>query len=122
VLIVYRNQSQAGQPLLISSVYCISTLPFTWEQPHDCTTPSFSSFLTIRFRTAALFICRLTTLAFNAAHVDNICFNYEKLGYYLLDCLLPCAFYAKLKELKKLLKSDSEDDEYLKDKTEKDTF
>jgi hypothetical protein len=69
-----------------------------------------------------LLIRRLTTSAFNVAYIYNICFNYKKLGYYLLDCSLSRAFYAKLKELKELLKSDSKNNKYLIDKTEKNTF
>jgi hypothetical protein len=78
--------------------------------------------LPIRFETAALSVHRLITPALNAAYIGNICFNYRKLGYCLLDCLLSCAFYTKLKELKELLKSDSENNKYLTDKTRKDTF
>jgi hypothetical protein len=78
--------------------------------------------LVIRFGTAVLLIRRLTTPAFNAAYVGNICFNYEKLGYCLLDCLLSHVPCTKLKKLKKLLKSNLEDNKHLTDKTEKDTF
>jgi hypothetical protein len=81
-----------------------------------------SASLAIRFRTAALLIRRLITPAFNVAYISNICFNYKKLGYCLLDCSLPYAYYAKLKELKKLLKSDLKDNKHLIDKTEKNTL
>jgi hypothetical protein len=121
VLIACRNRSQAGQPLLTSSVHRTSTLPFVWEQPHDYTT-FFSFFLVIYFGTVALLIYCLTILAFNAAHASNICFNCEKLGYCLLDCLLSYAFCAELKKLKKLLKSDLKNNKHLTDKTGKDTF
>jgi hypothetical protein len=117
-----RNQSQAGQPLLTSSAHRTSTLPFAWEQPHDRTTPSSSS-SAVRFGTAALPIRRLTTTpALNAAHAGNTCFNCGKLGYCLPDCSLSHAPRAELKELKKLLKSDSEDNKHLTDKTGKDTL
>jgi hypothetical protein len=99
----------------------MSTLSLTWEQPHDRTTPSSSS-PAVRFGTAALPIRRSTTPALNTAYVGNICFNCGKLGYCLSDCLLPCASRAELKKLKELLKSDSEDDEHLTDKTGKDTL
>jgi hypothetical protein len=79
-----------------------------------------SFFLAVRFGTAALLIRRLTTPALNAAHVGNICFNCGKLGYCLSDYLLPRVLCAKLKELKKLPESDSEDNEHLTDKTGKD--
>jgi hypothetical protein len=78
--------------------------------------------LAIRFRTAALLICHLTTPAFNAVYIGNICFNCGKLGYCLSDYLLPYASYAELKELKELLESDSENNKYLIDKIEKDMF
>jgi hypothetical protein len=78
--------------------------------------------LAIRFRTAVLLIRRLITLAFNVAYTGNTCFNCEKLGYYIPDCSLPYAFYAKLKKLKKLLKSNSEDNKHLTDKIRKNTF
>jgi hypothetical protein len=119
VLIACYNQSQAGQPFLTSFVH--RTLPFTWEQPHNCITSS-SFFLAIRFKTVVLFICCLTTPALNAAYVSNTCFNCGKLGYCLLNCLLSCALYAKLKELKKLLESDLKNNKHLTNKTEKDTF
>jgi hypothetical protein len=83
------------------------------------TTPSFPA---VCSRTTALPICRLTTPDLNTAHVSNICFNYKKLGYCLLNCPLSYAFYAKLKKLKKLLKSDLKDNKHLTDKTEKNMF
>jgi hypothetical protein len=118
-LITCYNQSQAGQPFLISSAYY--TLLFTWEQPHNYITFFFSS-LAIRFGTVALLIRRLITPALNTAYVGNICFNCRKLDYCLLDCLLPCAFYAELKELKKLLEFNLKDNKHLTDKTKKDMF
>jgi hypothetical protein len=118
-LVARCNQSQAGQSFLMSFAHC--TLPFTWEQPYNYTT-LFSSFPAVRFRTVALLICRLTIPAFNTAYTSNTCFNYRKLGYCLPDCLLSRASCAKLKKLKKLLKSDSENDKHLINKTEKDTF
>jgi hypothetical protein len=92
-----------------------------WEQSHDCIILSFS-FSAVCFKTAALLIRRLTTPALNAAYTGNICFNCEKLSYCLLDCLLSHAFYAELKKLKELLESNLENNKYLTDKTEKDTF
>jgi hypothetical protein len=74
------------------------------------------------FKTIALLIRRLTTPALNAAHVGNICFNYRKLGYCLLNYTLPYTLCAKLKKLKKLLKSDLKDNKYLTDKTGKNTL
>jgi hypothetical protein len=122
VLIARRNRSQAGQSLLTSFAHRTSTLPLTWEQPHNCIILSSSFSLVIRFRTTVLPIRRLTTPALNAAHVSNTCFNCGKLGYCLSDCPLSCAFYAKLKELKKLLKSNLKNNKHLTDKTGKDTF
>jgi hypothetical protein len=61
-------------------------------------------------------------LALNAAYVGNTYFNCGKLGYCLLDCLLSYASYTKLKELKKLLESDSKNNKHLTNKTEKDTL
>jgi hypothetical protein len=121
-LITYYNQSQAGQSLLTSSAHYTSILSLTWEQPYNYTT--FSSFfsLIIRFRTVALLICCLITLAFNAAHISNICFNCGKLGYCLLNCLLPYVLCAELKELKELLKSNLKNNKYLTNKIEKNTF
>jgi hypothetical protein len=119
VLIACYNRSQAGQSFLLSFAH--RTLSLTWEQPYDRTTPFFS-FLVVRFRTAALFIRRLTILALNTAYVGNICFNYRKLGYYLLDCLLFYISYVKLKKLKELLKSDLKNNKYLTNETEKNTF
>jgi hypothetical protein len=120
-LIAYYNQSQAGQPLLTSSAHYTSTLPFTWEQPHNYTI-SFSSSLAVRFRTAALLIRRLTTLAFNAAYISNTYFNCGKLSYRLPNYLLSYALCAKLKKLKELLESNLEDNKHLTNKTEKDTL
>jgi hypothetical protein len=79
--------------------------------------------LAVYSKTAALLTRRLTTLAFNPAHVGDTCFNSKKVGYCLSDCLLSYAFCTKLKELEKLLKSkESEDNKLLTSKTGKDTF
>jgi hypothetical protein len=97
--IACRDRNQTGQFTPTSSAHRAGTLPLTWEQPYNRSTPSSSLSAAARSGTAVLPTRRLTTPALNPAHTGDTYFNCRKVGHYSPNCSLPRASRTELKEL-----------------------
>ena len=69
------------------------------DRPHNCSSSTPSSLLTMCSRTTTLPGYYLNTPALNPKHTSNTCYNYSKVGHHSPNYTLPYAPYLELKEL-----------------------